>query len=552
MKKYCTLLVKNLSAKKIFRFSLLFLFALFMLQSCIKKEEFDFDRIAAFDYDPNIAVPLIHSELTLRDIINDYDTNNLFVEDGTNFLYLIYNSTIFSQRADELITVSDQNVNSGFNFSPGAIPVGDSASYTYSTNYTFTNSYSERYDSIRVKSGIYNFNLSANINHNSRFYITLPTVKKNGVPFKKTIVYNSTGGTVNITQTFDLSDYTISFNSGNQIPVQYKVTSYGDGNADNSPYNISMGESFQNLKYNIIFGYLGQRTFNISQDSVFIEIFKNNVWGSLNFEDPKLRIYTNNGYGMPIAVNFDLLEGYSPVNPPYVVNVSSSLITGPWVIGAPTFAQLGQIVQSVKVLDKTNSNFNDAVNLSPRWITYHINALSNASGNPATDQNFVIDTSRFAMDVEVELPLHGSAWDFRLQDTLDQTFGDDIDKAEWVKFKINTDNGFPIDARVQLYFVDSLYHKIDSLLSPFEQVVFAAPIGPPPEYRVTASNHKYVETMIYKDRLTNLKNTYKILVYTRLATINGGASIVKIYSDYTIDVKVGIQAQGHYQVNIHD
>lgn len=549
MKKTNTLSVIKLHAKKLITYSLFVFLSLFMLQSCFKKEEFDFDKIAAFDYDPNIAVPLIHSKLTLRDILNDYDTNHLFVEDGSNFLYLIYNSTIFSQRADELISISDQSVNSNFNFSPGAIPTGDSASFTYNSNYTFANSHGERYDSIRVKSGIMNFNISANVNHNSRIYITLPTAKKNGIPFSKTIIYTYTGSPVNITQAFDLTGYTLSFNSGNQIPVQYKFTSYGDGNTDNSPYNIAMGEAFQSIKYNVIFGYLGQHNFSINQDSVLIEIFKNNVWGSMHFEDPKLHLYANNGYGFPISVSFDLLEAGSPVNPPFVVPVTSSLITGPWVIGYPNFAQLGQMVQTVKTLDKNNSNFDDAVNISPRWITYHINASSNASGNPLTDQNFVVDTSRFAMDVEVELPLHGTAWDFRLQDTLDVSFGDDIDKAEWIKFKINTDNGFPIDARVQIYFVDSLYNKLDSLLSPFEQIIFAAPIGSPPDYRVTSSNHKYVETTIYKARLTNLKNTYKMLVYSKLATINNGASTVKIYSDYSIDVKLGVQAQGHYQVN---
>ncbi len=549
MKKVYTLFSRKSIVKKLFLFSLFLLLSLFMLQSCIKKEEFDFDKIAAFDYDPNIAVPLIHSKLTLRDILNDYDTNHLFIEDGTNFLYLIYNSRIFSQRADELISITDQSINSSFNFSPGAIVLNDSASYTYSGNYSFTNSYSERYDSIRIKSGILNFNINANINHNSRIYITLPTAKKNGIPFKKTIIYNYTGGSVNISQAFDLTGYTLSFNSGNQIPVQYKITSYGDGNSDNSPYNINMGESFQNISYRVIFGYLGQRTFSINQDSVLIEIFKNNIWGSLHFEDPKLHIYANNGYGMPMAVSFDLMEAYSPVNPPFVVPLTSSLLTGQWVVGYPNFAQLGQIVQTTKSLDKNNSNFDDALNISPRWIAYHINTLSNPSGNPASDQNFVEDSSRFALDVQVELPMHGSAWDFRLQDTIDFSFGEDIDKAEWVKFKINTDNGFPIDARVQIYFVDSLYHKIDSLLSPFEQIIYAAPIGPSPDYRVTSTNHKYVETTVYKNRLTNLKNTYKMFVYSKLATINNGASTVKIYSDYNIDVKLGIQAQGHYQVN---
>jgi hypothetical protein len=529
-------------------YAVVIMLSIFMMQSCIKKEEFDYNKIAAFNYDPNIAVPLIHSNLTLRNILNDYDTTHLFVEDGTGFLFLIYSSTVFSKRADQLISISDQNVNTSFNYSFGTIASNDSASTTHSNSYSFTTSFSERYDSIRIKSGTFNFNISGNISHNSRIDISIPSAKKNGVAFNKSI--SLTSGPVSINQNFDLSGYTLKFSSGNLIDINYKVTSFGDGNP--ASFNLSMGESFQNIAYKVIFGYLGKRSFTINQDSVVMEIFKNNVYGSMHFENPKLHIYANNAYGMPISLTFNTLEAYSQVNTPFVVPISGSGLTNPWLIAAPTFAQLGQSIQTAMDLDKTNSNIDDAINISPKWVTYNIDALSNPSGDPVNDQNFVIDTSRFNVDVEVELPLHGSAWDFRLQDTLNFSFGDDIDKAEWIKFKINTDNGFPIDARVQIYFVDSLYNKIDSLLAPFEQIIFAAPIGPPPDYRVTATNHKYVETTIYKNRLTALKNTDKMLIYSKMATINNGTSIVKIYSNYSIDVKLGVQVQGHYQVNVND
>jgi len=145
-----------------------------------------------------------------------------------------------------------------------------------------------------------------------------------------------------------------------------------------------------------------------------------------------------------------------------------------------------------------------------------------------------------------------------LQDTLDfDVLGDDIDKAEWIRFKINTDNGFPIDAKIQVYFVnsDSLdlnshYYAIDSMLvAPSEQIVAAAPVGS--DFRVIAPNHKYVETTIYKNRIIALKKADKILVYSKLATVNNGASNVKIYSDYFIDIKIGAQVQGHSLENLH-
>ena len=94
---------------KIITFSMLFLISSgIMLDSCIKKEDFDFTKLAGFEWSPNAALPLIHSKLTLRDVISDYDTNHLFTQNGTNFLTLIYNSTVFSQRADQIIFIPDQ------------------------------------------------------------------------------------------------------------------------------------------------------------------------------------------------------------------------------------------------------------------------------------------------------------------------------------------------------------------------------------------------------------------------------------------------------------
>lgn len=515
-----------------------------LIQSCIKKEDFDFDKIAGFEYSPNGAAPLVHSKLTLRDILQDYDTNHLFVEDGTHFLSLIYNSTVFSKRADEFIFIENQFMNTSYSFSTGAIANGDSMSYDYPLNYSFSTGFGERYDSIVLKSGTLGFSINADINHNARIYITIPGAKKNGQVFKKTILYNYTGSTpVVINQNFNLDGYTISFTSGNQLAIDYKITVYGDGNPNLSPYNVNLGESIQSMFYDKIYGYLGQLNFGINQDSVFIDIFKNNIYGSMYFEDPRLNLVVSNAYGMPVQVTIDLLRAESSVNPPFVVDLAGSGIPYPWDVGAPTFAQMGQSVQSSIHLDQTNSNVKTAINISPHYVSYHVNTLTNPYGNPLTDQNFVIDTSRFSVDAEVELPMYGSAWDFRLQDTLDFSFGEDIDILDWVLFKINTDNGFPVDASMQIYFADSLYNKLDSLLVPMQQVISSGIIGPAPDYKVVSPTHKLTTSKIEHNRIMNLLNVEKMLIYAKLETVNNGGTIIKMYSDYFLDVKIGMQAQ---------
>jgi hypothetical protein len=120
-----------------------------------------------------------------------------------------------------------------------------------------------------------------------------------------------------------------------------------------------------------------------------------------------------------------------------------------------------------------------------------------------------------------------------------------VNKLEWVLFKINSDNGFPIDAVQQIYFADSAYQVIDSLLIPMQQTLSSAPVGSPPDYKVIAPTHKYTETRIEKDRIARLDKVKNLLIYSHLATTNNGADTVKIYSDYNVDIKIGVQAQAH-------
>ncbi|PIX36635.1 MAG: hypothetical protein COZ59_00020, partial [Bacteroidetes bacterium CG_4_8_14_3_um_filter_31_14] len=67
-------------------FLLSFVIALTWTTSCYK-DKLDFSKLSTnIDWNPNFAVPAVHSSLTIRDVLRDYDTTNLFVEDQTGFL----------------------------------------------------------------------------------------------------------------------------------------------------------------------------------------------------------------------------------------------------------------------------------------------------------------------------------------------------------------------------------------------------------------------------------------------------------------------------------
>lgn len=543
--------MKHLKIKKpqtyLLGINVIALLSILLIVSCFDKRDFEFDKIAAFEWEPNVAAPIIKSTLSMKDLISGADTNVL-VEDASNFLSIVYRASVFSERADEIISIENQNVNSSWTFPTGTIT--DSATFNYTISTTFTSPNGERFDSIYIKSGALLFNLNGNLNHNGRLRIIIPTVKKNGMIFRKNIMYNYNNTLPVVTNnSYDLSGFTISFGADNKLNINFSITVYADANPNNSPYTLNLNEAFQNIKFHKIFGYIGKRSFSINQDSVDFDIYQNNIDGSIQLEDPKLNIYIRNAYGMPINVNFTKLDAKSSVNPPYIVPITGSGLPNPLLIQAPTFAQIGQSILTKISLSKTNSTIVQAVNLSPNYLDFLVEALSNPNGNPATDQNFVIDSSKFEVDIEAELPLFGSASGFKLQDTVDFDLGDDIDEVEWVILKVYTSNGFPLDVSMQIYFADSLGNKLDSLLTSIDQIISSGIVGPAPSYKVITPTEKHLSIQIDQKKMDNLLKAEKLIILANLSTTNNGVDKVKIYSDYEIDVKLGVQAKGKISAN---
>ncbi len=531
---------------------LLFSFTFSIVMTGCWKDRFDLNNVSTPEsWNPDVCAPLVHSNLTMKDILNDYDHNNLFVEDATGFLFLVYWNRVYSRSAAEMLAIPDQNVNTSFPFSVvGALPFGlDVTAAPYTKTYSFTMPNNEVLDRAilnenlaGVVGGNLVFQATSNLNHDATINISIPSAKLNGVPFNRNIEYTQ-GNPLN--ETIDLSGYEITFNNTfpnvNAIDITYTVTVHGSGAANNSPYNFNLNESFQILSFHALYGDFKQSTFTLPNDSVKLRIFDNNIYGLIDFENPYLHLYAYNSMGIPLSLTMSNFRASSAVNAPYTVVVNN--YPSPWYISAPTLAQIGQTATTTFTLDKTNSNVKDAINLSPQWFVVDVSGQTNPAGGASS--NFVIDTNRLAVDVKVELPLYGKAWDFRLSDTIDFEFGQDADMSmvEYMSFRVNTLNGFPVDGTMQVYFLDGANNILDSLLIPSQQVIAAAPVGPGPDYRVTSTVPARVEATIEQARLLNMEPTKKIVVLARLATLSNGTEIVKIYSDYSLDVRLGARAK---------
>ncbi len=533
----------NLSA-----LAIIFLFAI-IIASCTK-EEFYMDKLnTSGNWKPDVALPLVYSSLTMEDILADYDNHHI-VNDANKLCYLVYQKNVRSANADAVIIVPNQYINTvtNFNITGGNLGTGSDYTTTYNKVYTFNFTNGEVIDSIYIKFGLFVFNITSDLNYDASVVVTLPTVTKNGVPFSTTLTLNAGD---NPFYALNLDGYVMKLgaqpiNEDNKMPVRYDITVHGNGSNNNSPYNISFNEYISSIQFSKIYGYLGQFTFDMLVDTVNIKLYNNNLTGFIDYEDPRIYLTMTSSFGMPIGIFTTNFLAKPTHDSPNSVNITGSAVptaNNPHILPAVPFNNPGHMMTETVYLDRNNSSVYNAMLISPRYFYCKPNVSTNPAGNT---QNFAIDSSHLDFNMKVELPMHGKAWDFVLQDTIPFEF-EGIDEMESIQFNVDVLNDFPIDGIAQVYFADTAYNVLDSLLNPIQSAIISATPGPAPDYLVTQPVRKYTTTTLTEQRLKNLKNMKYFLIKSYLTSYNDGGNIVKIYSFYTIDVKISARAK--FRVN---
>ncbi|MES2591286.1 MAG: hypothetical protein V4608_05335 [Bacteroidota bacterium] len=518
------------------------------ITSCIK-DNFEFDKLTAIEWNPNLAVPLVYSSLSIKDMLAKNAAQGLIVVGSDDFCTLVYRSNLFSLVASEVITIpNNQPPPFSAALSSGQISafgLAGTITVPYSQTITFDSGVNgPKIDSLFLKTGTIDISLSSDFKYNGQIKIILPAAKKNGVVFSHIIPFSYTGTVpVLANATLDLAGYRFDMTNGgtafNEFVANFEVTLSGSGTPIAPSDQITLSQSLNNMTFSKIFGDIGQISLSPDVDSVDIGIFKNVLGtGSFTLADPKIKVIISNSYGVPIQANMSQFEGYTPGG-------IATAITGspnPLPIQSPTFSQIGQVLTDSFSLNNTNSNIASIINNTPKYLIYKINSQTNPAGG-TTHNNFVLDTSRFNVGMEVELPLHGTATNFVLLDTIPFEFGSTLPKeVESALIRTYNSNGFPFDVNMQVYFTDSLYTKLDSLVIP-NQLILQSGIVNSTTGMVTAPTSTTYDAVLTKSRLDNLATAKYLLVKAIANTTNGGATNVKIYTHYKVDLKLGLQVQ---------
>jgi hypothetical protein len=144
----------------------------------------------------------------------------------------------------------------------------------------------------------------------------------------------------------------------------------------------------------------------------------------------------------------------------------------------------------------------------------------------------------------MELPLWGYVYNFNSRDTADVDLTDlfnDYNPLKRALVRIDIQNGFPVEAYGQVYFVDENYQILDSVFYTYEERILAA-AEVDANGRVLDYSRKVTKIEYDQDRLDKLR-TCKYVVYGGQAnsTASQANEVVKIYKDYRIKFDIGFE-----------
>ena len=452
--------------------------SIIFISSCIKKERFD-----KFEMDPanmGWGLPIIDSKLTLKDIVSTIkDNKNLDASLLDSSYTFTYYDTLKTVSAEKLVLLPSQQISTQIslpNNFPVLLPAGQEIPGNFNGKEVIAFAANAQLKSILFKEGTMNVAFTSTLKHSISATVSIPSLTKSGIAYTHVfnIPFSNGSSTPAAPNNLDLNGYTLDLKgSGVEVntvlyTVSYKITGSGQPVSPTDKMMLNLG--FSGLKFKTIIGNFAGLTLDPYSGSTDIKVFDNALQGNVFFEQATFILKVTNSFGIPISIKVDSMETETAYGKKISVtgNKNEALINdGKGVISfsSPSSNQIGTEKVTEIIFNKNNSNIKEMINPAPNKLRY---VMAPKFTNTGGDQ-FITDQSKLEVAMRVIIPINGILEFYLLGDTLGVDKFPARSGDEWtldsVRFTFKTTNSLPVDAMTQLYFVDSLGNRIDSLLN---------------------------------------------------------------------------------------
>lgn len=565
LKKYCYMKYKSTLLFSVLAITIL-------ITSCVK-QEIELDKLESEEIDPSFALPLGEATINLGRVEQSFVDDHFIYNPTTGLLEYVFPRRLFELQLADMLQFPNPSASMSFSM-PAPIHTafnlagaGTQITFHGQDTASFSAPNGELMDSLVIKQGSLDFNLSSDFAHDVSIDIIIPSLTINGGAFNKTVTLNYSGSTpVTTTAQFDISGYKLDMTDGgvttNTARFAFAVTLTNSGVVTSGTENIDITADFVVDTIDRAFGYFGTYTNILSADTMPIDFFENLYGGTVHVEDPRIELTVYNTSGVPVNTGFNGV--YAPDNSININLAGPGLTSIPLVVGAPTINDTGI---TTHIIDNSNTSptLSDIVDEGPGEMIYDASSETNPAG---VTPNFVTCESKVWCDGRLVMPLYGWGNNFVFRDTTDLDLSQslnvdsaDIENIQAVTIRVVADNGLPIEASLQLYFADSNHVIIDSLFDnatgenilTAATVNFSVPVSDPNYGRVTltGAKRKITDVMITQTRFNNLANAgVAKLIYVARGNTNDAnlGRSVKFFPDYNLRIKTSAKVDMLYSL----
>ena len=530
-----------------FRTNALLLAIAFILASCLEELE-KTDKIKSTTLQPVVEFPLVNSNFSMEEFLIEGKSKAKISEQG-GIMVLTYDDSLSTPPGDTFFSLPDQQSPTLSITGPEVSFPSPGATVTVSKNLTFAfnTSQSESLDSILIKAGRMVFQMNSTFPANIQLAVSIPSLKIRGAGFQQNFQFNGAGNqnpSTNL-QTSSL-DLTVNGTTTNTITFSITATITDTGQPINSTHRLDFSFRLEDQFFRGLFGDLGTHAFQFKADSLNVDIFNNadNAFnGNVELLSPSFNLTMGNSFGIPIR--FDI-QNISGVRNNAAISLNGPAVNSPlnpYLLNAPSRTQVGQAVASEVSITSLNSNLGQLISSLPKYLFYQFDFTLNPPP-PAASRNFVLDDSRLTIGVHLELPFHGRVSGLSLSRQFDFD-GLGIDNVEESFIIVKTVNESPLEASVQLYFVDSDGTVLDSLFTT-RSILKGAPVDAngftQGETAVTT------EVTVTQSKVDRIEQAEFLVINAVMATTNNGAVPVKFSAIDKLKVTVGVKTQLEYEL----
>jgi hypothetical protein len=511
----------------------------FVFTSCVDELVDKMEMVEDITYQPTLAIPLVNGDYNIAELAEDLSGENFEIgtaDDGTStFIYT--QPSVLSHKAGEYFSIDNQNymmeLRAGYDIPPG----GDDRTIRVTKEFVkqFESTEEDKIYQISLKSGTLQLSMSGNIPSSGEVIIEFPSVEKDNETVSVSYSWDSADHQ-SYAQNIDLTGMLVDLSSGsngfNEFPFNSNLVFYYDGNGISSSDGLLVDIHLVDLEFDLLKATFGSREIPTTPGSFDLNFIDEIFNGAFFLEETDMNFSITNSIGAPIAVDFGSLKGISSSGED--IYLSGSFLDTPLLIQYPD--EVGGMETTEVLIDETNSNINEILCSLPNSIEYAFVGHVNPDNN--TDIHFVADTSMVGASMFMEIPMFGYVENLIVYESYDFD-GDIFNDLDNALIYISAENGLPLDAKIQAYFLDGDNNLMDSLFYETNHVFVAALVDE--EGFVSSSSSSSVELMVGEERLEKISLAETVELRMLLNSSNSPEQSVHFTSNDRLSIQISGQ-----------